>query len=207
MDRITVFVYAHDPISQAGLVSQLRGRPTIQLVDDLAVDSAEVAVVSVDRIDEATLRVIRAVQRNGCPRVLLLVTEIDEGGLLHVVEEGVVGLVRRADASPERLEHAIGTARVGGGSLPPDLLGRLLRQVKQVHEHVLAPQGLTFSGLSEREVDVLRLVSEGLDTREIADQLCYSERTIKNVVHEVVRRFGLRNRSHAVAYVLRQGLI
>jgi DNA-binding NarL/FixJ family response regulator len=83
----------------------------------------------------------------------------------------------------------------------------LLRQVRQVHQHVLVPKGLSFSGLSDREVEVLRLVADGRDTREIATELCYSERTIKNVIQDIVRRFGLRNRSHAVAFALRQGFI
>jgi len=52
-----------------------------------------------------------------------------------------------------------------------------------------------------------RLVAEGLDTAEIAHKLCYSERTVKNALHDVTSRLQLRNRSHAVAYALKQGLI
>jgi DNA-binding CsgD family transcriptional regulator len=54
---------------------------------------------------------------------------------------------------------------------------------------------------------VLRLVADGLDTSEIAERLSYSERTIKNIIHDVTTRFHLRNRSHAVAFAVRQGLI
>jgi len=54
---------------------------------------------------------------------------------------------------------------------------------------------------------VLRLVADGLETSEIASRLSYSERTIKKVLHEVMTRLQLRNRSHAVAYALRNGLI
>ncbi|HWB72974.1 MAG TPA: helix-turn-helix transcriptional regulator [Egibacteraceae bacterium] len=61
--------------------------------------------------------------------------------------------------------------------------------------------------LNRREVEVLRLVAEGLDTAEIANHLSYSERTIKNVIHDATMRLNLRNRTHAVAYALRQGLI
>jgi DNA-binding NarL/FixJ family response regulator len=63
------------------------------------------------------------------------------------------------------------------------------------------------SALRSREVDVLRLVAEGYDTAEIARTLSYSERTIKKVLHEMTMRLQLRNRSHAVAYALRAGLI
>ena len=63
------------------------------------------------------------------------------------------------------------------------------------------------AGLAPREVEVLRLLADGLDTSEIARKLAYSERTVKNVVHDVTTRLQLRNRSHAVAYALREGLI
>nr|WP_281497227.1 helix-turn-helix transcriptional regulator [Ornithinimicrobium sp. F0845] len=79
-------------------------------------------------------------------------------------------------------------------------LGRLQRQV-------LTPRGLTFTGLTPREAQVLRLVADGHDTAEIARELCYSERTVKNVLHDLTTRLQLRNRSHAVAYALREGLI
>jgi DNA-binding NarL/FixJ family response regulator len=61
--------------------------------------------------------------------------------------------------------------------------------------------------LTGREIAVLRLVADGLDTGEIAQTLSYSERTIKNVLHDITTRLHLRNRAHAVAYALREGLI
>lgn len=72
---------------------------------------------------------------------------------------------------------------------------------------MLIPRGFTFSGLTERETEVFRMVAEGMDTGEIAHALSYSERTVKNIVHGVTTRLQLRNRSHAVAYVVREGLI
>lgn len=206
MQRTTVFVYAPDPISQAGVAAQLRARPEIDVLDD-GPDRAEIAVVSVDRIDEDALRVCRAVQRNGQPRLVLVVGLVEESDLLNSVELGVSGLVRRSEASPERLVETIRAAARGEASLPPDLLERLLKQMKHVHDHVLAPADVHMSGLTTRETEVLALIAEGNDTREIADELRYSERTIKNIVQDITRRFGLRNRSHAVAYALRHGLI
>ena len=54
---------------------------------------------------------------------------------------------------------------------------------------------------------MLRLVADGYGTGEIAEKLSYSERTVKNIIHAVTARFELRNRSHAVAYALRAGVI
>jgi DNA-binding NarL/FixJ family response regulator len=206
-ERISVYVYAHDPISQAGLASQLRARPEIQIVDD-DIDSAAVAVVVVDEVDDETTRVVKAIQRNnGIPRVVLVVTRLDDAGMLAGVEAGACGLLRRSEALPERLVEAIQSAATGDGSVPADLLGRLLEHVGRLQRQVLTPRGLTISGLTEREIEVLRLVADGLDTAEIAGSLAYSERTIKNIIHDVTARLNLRNRSHAVAYAVRQGLI
>ena len=206
MDRIRVYVYAADPISQAGLASQLRARPEIQVVDD-DVDRAEVAIVVADEVDEETSRTVRAVQRNGIPRVVLVVTRLDDAGMIGGIEAGACGLLRRSEANPERLVESILSAGAGDGSVPSDLLGRLLEHVGRLQRQVLSPRGLTLTGLTEREIEVLRLVADGYDTSEIAGQLAYSERTIKNVIHDVTARLNLRNRSHAVAYAVRNGLI
>jgi DNA-binding NarL/FixJ family response regulator len=87
------------------------------------------------------------------------------------------------------------------------MLGQLLDHVGQLQRQVLDPRGLTLSTLTVREVDVLRLVSEGFDTAEIAVKTAYSERTVKNILHEVTTRLQLRNRAHAVGHAMRHGLI
>ena len=86
-------------------------------------------------------------------------------------------------------------------------LGRLLEQMGRLQRQVLNPRGLTLLGLTAREIEVLRLVADGFENREIADKLSYSERTVKNVLHDITTRLQLRNRAHAVAYALRHGLL
>lgn len=207
MERVSVWVNAKDPISEAGVVSQLRPRPEIAIVDVDGRDAALVAVVVADAVDEDTLRTLRVVQRQGFTRTVLVVGTLDDAELVTVVEAGVVGVVRRADATPDRLVALIRSAAAGEGTVPPDLLGKLLDQVGKLQRQVLGPRGLTFTGLAAREIEVLRLIADGYDTGEVARQLSYSERTVKNVLHDVTSRLHLRNRSHAVAYALREGLI
>ncbi len=207
MESIPVFVFATDPVSQIGIVGQLRARSDVRVVGDAEVDNAQVAVIVADDIETEVLRVVRAVQRNGCPRALLVVNHLDESGMLAGIEAGVCGFLRRSETRPDTLVQAIRAAAAGDGTVPADLLGRLLSQVSLIHQQVLAPRGLSFSGLSDREVEVLKLLSDGHDTAEVARRLCYSERTVKNVLQDMTRRHNLRNRTHAVAYALRQGLI
>jgi DNA-binding NarL/FixJ family response regulator len=207
MERIPVQVHAWDPISEAGVVSQLRCRPEVRVLGKDETHLARVTVLVVDTVDEDAIRLLRVVQRGGETRTVLVAGQLDDGDLVAAVEAGVVGLVRRNEATGQRLAEVITRAVNGEGSVPPDLLGKLLNQVGALQRGVLGPRGMTFAGLANREIEVLRLVADGCDTSEIAQRLCYSERTVKNVLHDVTTRLQLRNRSHAVAYALRAGLI
>lgn len=200
-----VSVHASDPLSRAGVASQIAEHPGMRLA--INGTPADVAVVVTDVVDETAVQTIRAASRDAGTRVVAVVGQADDAGVLAAVEAGAANLLRRREADTERLAGAVRAAASGDGTLPPDLLGRLLRQVGQLQRDVLGPQGLNLSGLTEREVKVLRLVADGLSTAEVARSLAYSERTIKNVIQDVVSRFRLRNRAHAVAFALREGLI
>lgn len=207
VSSIPTYVYANDPISQAGVIAGLAKQPEVDVVTAEQIDRAEVAVVVADAVDTECIRVLRAVQRGGVPRTVLVATAVDDAAVVVAAEAGVSGLLRRADATPERLARVVVRVAGGEGEVPADLLGRLLLQVGRLQRQVLAPRGLSFTGLSERETEVLRLIAAGHDTAEIAARLCYSERTVKNVLHDITTRLQLRNRSHAVAYAMREGLI
>jgi DNA-binding NarL/FixJ family response regulator len=225
--RIPVWVKALDPLSQFGLVHALRHRPEVVLITDADLASLQgrnvrsvlgqpadqrtappvVALIAVDSLDTASVQVLRSATQRGCRRTVLIGSMLDDDALMTAVELGVSGVLRRTEATADRIVHLLQTAAAGDGSLPPDLLGRLLGQVSRMQRHVMAPRGLSNTGLSDRETQVLRLVADGKDTQEIARELSYSERTVKNVLHDVTSRLQLRNRSHAVAYALREGLI
>lgn len=91
--------------------------------------------------------------------------------------------------------------------MAPELLGTLLRTLSRVSRDMLEPRGLSLSRLTEREQKVLRLVAAGRATREVAEEMCYSERTIKNVLHDISTKLDARTRSQAVAEAVREGLI
>lgn len=207
VDPTPVTVRAADPVSRAGVEAALRTRREVRLLPPEQQEKAAVAVIVVEEVDEEATRAVRALRRNGTQRPVLVVTDVDDRGLFAAAESGASALLRRKEAAPHRLVAAIRSAAGGDGSMPPDLLGRLLEQVSRLQDQVLGPRGMHVSGLTEREIEVLRLVADGHPTSEIARRLAYSERTIKNVIHGVTSRLGLRNRSHAVAYALRQGLI
>ena len=206
-EYIHVIVCAGDPLSRAGLVSQLRRSRELVIATEGDAPDGSVALVVADAMDDAVAAQIRGLRGRGISRIILLVSRVDDRELLGAIEAGASGVLRRSEATPGNLSNAVRSAAAGDGTLSPDLLGRLLRSVGQLQRQVLAPRGLTFSGLTERETAVLRLLAQGCDTAEVGQQLFYSERTVKNIIHEVTVRLELRNRAHAVAYAIREGLI
>ncbi|MET7774331.1 LuxR C-terminal-related transcriptional regulator [Streptomyces mirabilis] len=206
-NRIPVVVQAPDPISRAGVRSQLAQHPVIDLLDSAEAGPGTVAVLVNEGPDETTLSRLRRLVRSDGARAVLVVNAIREAELLDVIECGVGAIVWRHEASAHRLVQAVLAAARGDGDLPADLLGRLITQVGSLQRTASGQTGVPLSGLVPREIDVLRLVAEGLDTGEIASKLSYSERTVKNVMHGLTTRLHLRNRAHAVAYALREGYI
>jgi DNA-binding NarL/FixJ family response regulator len=205
--RIPVMICATDPILRNGVAMTLRTRDEVWLVSDDGGDSPAVVLLVADRLDEAAGELLRSLRRARRSRVVLIAGDVDDAEVLNAVEHGVCAVARRTDMTADALVRLVKAAAAGEGALPPDLLGRLLDRVSRLQRQVLEPQGLHLAGVTNRETEVLRLVASGLSTQEIADQLSYSQRTVKSILHDVTNRFQLRNRSHAVAYAVREGLI
>lgn len=205
--RIPVVVHAPDPISREGVISQLRQHPVVDLVEEADAPKEGVALLLADSPDAASLTWLRRAVRQGSLQPVLVVSQIREADILDVFELGVGAVVWRHEATSQRLLRAVRAAHRGQGELPSDLLGRLISQVGSLRTVAVGPSGAQPSGLSPRETDVLRLAADGLGTAEIAEKLSYSERTVKNIMQGLTTRLALRNRTHAVAYAMREGYI
>jgi DNA-binding NarL/FixJ family response regulator len=150
---------------------------------------------------------IRKVREVSAARVLVCSSRLDEHEVLAATQAGAVGYLCKDTLTPDALVAGVRAAATGAGVMAPEVLGNLLRGISRVSREVLEPRGLSLSRLTSREQEVLRLVAEGHPTREVARRLCYSERTIKNVIHDVVTKLNARTRSQAVAEAVRAGLI
>ncbi|MEU5952065.1 response regulator transcription factor [Streptomyces sp. NPDC047525] len=206
-ERVLLSVHTSDPISRAGVRSQLRQYAEIELVDTTQQDRGQVALLVACSVDETTLLSLRTLVRVKGVRAVLVVDRMREADLLDVAGCGVTSIVWRREATPARLLRAVLAAHRGDGDLPADLLGTFLTRMGQLNSSTPGPAGLPTMGMTPREVEVLQLVAEGLDTGQIAVKLAYSERTVKNVLQTLTSRLQLRNRTHAVAYAVRAGYI
>jgi DNA-binding NarL/FixJ family response regulator len=207
VESISIVVQAADPLTRAGLHTHLQGSVGIALLPPERWMDAGVRIVAADRLRPESVAALRRAAADSPAPVVLIVDEVSEADLLTAVECRVVAVLPRAAATADNLARSVRTAAAGGGMLPPQLVGELIKHVERLQREALNPAGPGAAGLSTREIDVLRLMADGLDTNEIAGRLCYSERTVKNVIYGVTHRLKLRNRSHAVAYALRTGVI
>jgi DNA-binding NarL/FixJ family response regulator len=217
--RTPVFIYASDPMSAAGAKAQLVNQPAIELVGPADLGRARVALVVTEAADETVSRVVRAIKRDGIPKIVLVAGHFDEGGVVAATAAGVTNFLRRVDATSARLTECIREADESGCCLPEGLLKKAAVAQAGMETHPPPVIDLTDNGkdggvstltdrrLAARETEVLRLVADGYDTTDIAEQLAYSESTIKGVLAKIMTRLEARNRCHAVAIVVREGLI
>jgi DNA-binding NarL/FixJ family response regulator len=168
--------------------------------------SADVAVVGVDQFTEAAFDVLREVSAQTSAPILLVADGVSGAQLRRALRHRVFAVVARS-VDAEVLGSAVDVVFAGGGSLPAALLGDLLRDVaRHQPEAVFRPSQLRYR-LGRREIEVLRLLADGLSTRMVAEKLDCSERAVKSLASKVQRELGVRNRAHAIAFSLRAGLI
>ena len=134
--------------------------------------------------------------------VIVCSSETAQETVVHALQAGALGFLRKDELTPESLAAAVKAAANGTSVVTPDLLGSLLPANGQAAENRPVAAKLT-----DREQQVLSLIAAGHPTREVAQELCYSERTVKNVLHDVVTKLNARSRSQAVAFAVREGLI
>ncbi|MEW2294536.1 response regulator transcription factor [Streptomyces sp. NPDC006743] len=207
MSAVLVHPQASDTLSATGLRAMLQELEpgSVSLVGSAA--DADVVVYASHAVTGTELSRLREQAERCRAKHVLVVGEIPAICLHNLVTCRIHGVLSRAETDGALIDRAVHSAHNGEGIFPPSLQGSLVVQLGQLQEKVLEPAGQTLMGLNPRDIEVLRLVSEGLCTSEIAVKLAYSERTVKNSVRSVISHLGARNRAQAVARALREGLI
>jgi DNA-binding NarL/FixJ family response regulator len=151
---------------------------------------------------EATRRLLA---EEGAPRVLMLTTFDENEYVYEAMKAGASGFLLK-ELKPEQLAEAIRVAAAGDALLAPSITRRLIEEfVSRPPPGAGAPAAL--SDLTERELEVLKLIARGLSNAEIAAELFLSEATVKTHVTHVLTKLGLRDRVQAVVLAYESGLV
>jgi DNA-binding NarL/FixJ family response regulator len=206
---VNLFVVDPHTIYRRGLVACLEGLPEVSSVHQAeSVRDAwespplfESDLVLVDHVMPGGPDFVGAVGESTGARVIVCSSHCAEDAVLAALQAGAVGVLRKDTLTTDSLATAVRAAANGTGVVTPELLRDLLDGLAAGIDRPVVAR------LTDREQQVLSLIAEGHPTREVAEQLCYSERTVKNVLHDVVTKLGARSRSQAVAHAVREGLI
>lgn len=134
--------------------------------------------------------------------VIILTMFRDHQQVLLAMKNGAKGYLLK-NASSQEVAQAIRTVHGGGMYIEPDMTGAIVHEFRRLSN----ASGQSLDTLSEKEVEILRYVATGMSNKEIAEQLSYSEKTVKNYLSVIFQKLGIRDRTQAAIFALRQGIL
>jgi len=205
---IRVLVVDDHPVVRHGLVSMLRWEQDLTLVGEAA-DGAEAVRLIMEQQPDVVLLDLRLPQLSGIEvmrrvrpqapgtRFLVLTTYDTDEYIAPALAAGAQGYLLK-DAEPEDLYRAIRALMEGGAALEPKVAARVLGHLSEERAN---------EELSEREMEVLRLLPSGASNKAIALQLGLSENTIKSHISHIFGKLGVQSRAEAVSLAVQRGLV
>lgn len=194
-------IWSGDPLTTAGLGKVLRSARDIELVPAAQLDTARVAVVADYGLTDEAAEIITQVDESPGTRVVLLFDDITEDELGWLAGRRVFALRSRIAMSGGALTELVRLAHQAGAA-SSRMVG-----CHRLGRHCLTNPAKQETTLDSRERALLALLAEGLSTADVARRLSYSERSVKAMIHRINARLGARNRTHAVARAIEDGLI
>ena len=181
-----------DVVAETGTVAS-----AVQLADE---HEPDVVVMDIRLSDGSGIDACRKiVQAHPQIKVIMLTSFAEDELLFNAISAGAVGYVLKQVGNDD-LVRAIETIARGDALLDPSVTGQVLAKLRD------STRSQAFSDLSERELKVLALISQGKTNREIAANLYLGEGTVRNYVSNILDKLGLSNRAEATAYAVRHNL-
>ncbi|MFG2887398.1 LuxR C-terminal-related transcriptional regulator [Streptomyces sp. NPDC048297] len=206
---LTLAIHATDIITGTGVEAYFRSRDGVELLGPGDESDAEVLLILAGEVTEGVLDRMREAGERSDARIVLVANYLEDWQLARALDHGLACFLIRSTTKLPELFEAVRASRSGRTELPGSYVRSLIDRMRTPPRDGVPTRGFSSAPteFSPREIDVLRLLAEGLDTAEVATRLNYSERTIKNVIAGMMHRLGLRNRSHAIAHAIKTGAL
>lgn len=200
-----------------GLEIVLAQEPDIEVVGE-AGDGAEAVEQAADLLPDVVLMDVRMPRRSGIEactaikdvvpsaRIIMLTISDEEGDLYEAIKAGATGYLLK-EITIDEVATAIRAVAGGQSLISPSMASKLLTEFATLIKRDGDRHQVPAPRLTERELEVLRLVARGLNNRDIAKQLFISENTVKNHIRNILEKLQLHSRMEAVVYAVREKLL
>ena len=214
-EPIRVLVVDDQELFRRGLTMLLAQDLDIEVVGEAA-DGITATDLAVKTAPDVILLDVRMPRRTGVEacraikeavpsaKIIMLTVSDEEADLYESVKNGAAGYLLK-DSSIEEVAQAVRVVNEGQSLISPSMAVKLIDEFKQMSKPE-REQGPALR-LTERELEVLRLVAKGLNNREVAKELFISENTVKNHVRNILEKLQLHSRMEAVMYAMREKLL
>ncbi len=212
---ITVAIVDDHPIVRAGMKAVLNAAADLRVVAEgasgaealrlVAAQRPNVLVLDVNLPDTNGIAVTRQLRaQDTATAILILTVHNDSQTIFGLLESGAAGYVLKDDAL-ETLVNAVRAVARGETWLSPGIA----RQIVERATHAARPAkpAANEAGLTPREIEVLRLLAQGLDNPAIAQRLVLTTRTVQNHVSAIYDKIGVASRAEAILYAMRRGMV
>jgi two-component system NarL family response regulator len=216
-DVIRVIVADDHALFRRGLEMVLESEPDIEVVAE-ANDGNEVVKLAIEHMPDLVLMDVRMPGRGGIDaaqaikdqvphsKILMLTISDEEEDLYDAIKAGASGYLLK-EISIEEVADAIRSVHAGQSLISPSMASKLLTEFAAMARKDEEKQQMPTPRLTEREMEVLQLVAQGMNNRDIAKELFISENTVKNHVRNILEKLHLHSRMEAVVYAVREKLL
>lgn len=216
-DRIRVMICDDHALFRRGLIMVLEAEDDIEVVGE-AEDGRDAVERVADIVPDVVLMDVRMPEIDGIEatrlisdqapsaKILMLTVSDEESDLYEAIKAGATGYLLK-EISIEEVASAVRAVVSGQSLISPSMASKLLTEFTNLAKRADERTSVPTPRLTERELEVLRLVAQGMSNREIAGELYISENTVKNHVRNILEKLHLHTRMEAVMYAVREKLL